>query len=58
MLEFKEGDKAELKKLVKIINALNENKYTPSTWAKLKVELEKANKVIADENVKMQWKKK
>ena len=50
MLEFKKGDKAELIKLVDIINALNKNKYTPSTWATLQVELEKANKVIADEN--------
>ena len=50
MLEFKKGDKTELNKLVEVINALDESKYTTSTWAVLQAELEKANKVIADEN--------
>ena len=50
MLEFKKGDKTELKKLVGIVNALEEGKYTTSTWAKLQEELIEANKVIADEN--------
>lgn len=50
MLEFKKGDKAELAKLVEIINALEENKYTASTWAALQAELAKANAVIADQN--------
>ena len=50
MLEFKKGDKEQLEKLVKIINALDESKYIPSTWSKLQAELEKANKVIAAEN--------
>jgi hyaluronoglucosaminidase len=50
MLEFKKGDKTELKKLVEVINALDESKYTTSTWAVLQAEIENANKVIADEN--------
>lgn len=50
MLEFKKGDKEQLEKLVTIIKALNESRYIPSTWSKLQVELEKANKVILDEN--------
>ena len=50
MLEFKIGDKEQLEKLAQIINALDESKYTPSTWSKLQAELKKANKVIADEN--------
>ena len=50
MLDFKKGDKAELSKLIEIVNALDENKYTTSTWDKLQGELGKANEVIADEN--------
>ncbi|MBS4803571.1 MAG: FIVAR domain-containing protein [Clostridium sp.] len=50
MLEFKIGDKEQLEKLAQIINALDESKYIPSTWSKLQAELEKANKVLADEN--------
>ena len=50
MLEFKIGDKEQLEKLVKTINVLDESKYIPSTWSKLQAELEKANKVLADEN--------
>ena len=50
MLEFKKGDKAQLIKLVGIINALDGSKYKPSTWSALQSELEKANKVIEDEN--------
>lgn len=50
MLEFKVGDKTKLKELVEIIKVLDESKYTASTWNVLQVELEKANKVIADEN--------
>lgn len=50
MLEFKKGDKAELTKLVEIINALDESKYTTSTWDVLQAELEKANVVLKDEN--------
>lgn len=50
MLEFKKGDKTELKKLVEIVNALEEDKYTALTWAKLQAELIEANKVIEDEN--------
>lgn len=50
MLEFKKGDKAELEKLVEIISALYESKYTDSTWSELQAELLKANSVILDEN--------
>ncbi len=50
MLEYKKGDKTELIKLVEVINALDESKYTTATWEALQVELEKANKVIEDEN--------
>lgn len=50
MLEFKKGDKTELIKLVGLVNGLQEDNYTTSTWTKLQDELEKANKVIADEN--------
>ncbi|GAA0086736.1 hypothetical protein UT300007_31770 [Clostridium sp. CTA-7] len=50
MLEFKKGDKAELEKLIQIINALDGSKYKEATWSALQVEVEKANKVIADEN--------
>ncbi|GAA0086735.1 hypothetical protein UT300007_31760 [Clostridium sp. CTA-7] len=50
MLEFKVGDKTKLKELVEIIKILDESKYTTSTWNALQVELEKADKVIADEN--------
>ena len=50
MLGFTKGDKTELIKLVEIINALDESKYTTSTWSALQIELEKANAVIADEN--------
>ena len=50
MLEYKKGNKEELIKLVEVINALDESKYTTATWEALQVELEKANKVIEDEN--------
>ena len=50
MLEFKKGDKVNLKELVEIIKVLDESKYTTSTWNALQVELDKAEKVIADEN--------
>ncbi|GAA0752382.1 discoidin domain-containing protein [Clostridium sartagoforme] len=50
MLEFKKGDKAELKKLVQIINALDQSKYTPATWTSLQATFEEANNVIANEN--------
>lgn len=50
MLEFKKGDKEKLKGLVEIIKVLDESKYTTSTWNVLQVQLEKAEKVIADEN--------
>jgi LPXTG-motif cell wall-anchored protein len=50
MLEFKVGDKTKFKELVEIIKVLDESKYTTSTWNALQVELEKADKVIADEN--------
>ena len=50
MLEYKKGNKTELIKLVEVINALDESKYTTSTWKALQAELEKANKVIEDEN--------
>ena len=50
MLEFKKGDKAQLEKLVKIIKATDGSQYSTSTWSVLQSELEKANKVIADEN--------
>lgn len=50
MLEFKKGDKAELKKLVQIINTLDQSKYTPATWTSLQATFEEANNVIANEN--------
>lgn len=50
MLDFKKGDKAQLERLVQIINTLDESKYKESTWSVLEVELENANKVIANEN--------
>lgn len=50
MLEFKKGDKAQLVKLVRIIEALDESKYIPLTWELLKAELENSNNVINDEN--------
>ncbi|MBS5937297.1 glycoside hydrolase N-terminal domain-containing protein [Clostridium sp.] len=50
MLDFKKGDKEELKKLVQIIDALDGSKYKEATWTALQAELEKANKVIVDEN--------
>lgn len=50
MLDFKKGYKVQLKKLVGMINASEESKYTTSTWSVLESELEKANKVVADEN--------
>lgn len=50
MLEFKKGDKSELKKLVDLINGLNENEYTISSWSNLQEKLEKAINVIDDEN--------
>lgn len=50
MLDFKKGDKSDLKKLIEVINVLDENDYTSSTWAVLQDELKKANDVIADEN--------
>ncbi|MCI6692556.1 MAG: glycoside hydrolase N-terminal domain-containing protein [Clostridium sp.] len=50
MLDFKKDDKAELKKLIEVINVLDERQYTALTWEKLQTELEKANTIIADEN--------
>ncbi|MGG7213263.1 beta-N-acetylglucosaminidase domain-containing protein [Clostridium nigeriense] len=50
MLDFKKGDKTQLIKLVKIIDALEKDKYKPSTWSLLEVQLNEANKVIVDEN--------
>ncbi|MBD7914994.1 LPXTG cell wall anchor domain-containing protein [Clostridium sp. Sa3CUN1] len=50
MLDFKQGDKTQLIKLVKIINALEKDKYKPSTWSTLELQLSEANMVIEDEN--------
>ena len=50
MLDFKKGDKTKLIKLVEIINALDKDKYKPSTWTALENELNESNKVIVDEN--------
>ena len=51
MLEFKKGDKEELRRIIEIVEALDQDKYIPSTWVPMKAELEKANKVLVDENV-------
>ena len=50
MLDFKKGDKTELKNLVELINKLDEKNYTTETWVALQIEIENANKVIEDEN--------
>ncbi|AYE33274.1 alpha-N-acetylglucosaminidase TIM-barrel domain-containing protein [Clostridium septicum] len=50
MLSFNKGDKTHLVALVTKISALDSNEYIKETWDKLIVILEKANKVIADEN--------
>lgn len=50
MLDFKKGDKDELKKVVGIIGSLDGSKYKESTWTIFEAELNNANKVIADEN--------
>lgn len=50
MLDFKQGDKKQLIKLVEIINALEKDNYKPSTWSALEIQLSEANSVIEDEN--------
>ena len=50
MLEFKQGDKEALKKLIDSAEALDEKVYTSESWAKLVEEIEKANAVYNDEN--------
>lgn len=50
MLDFKKGDKTQLIKLVDIISTLDKDKYKPSTWSLLEVQLNEATRVIADEN--------
>ncbi|MEN8078442.1 endo-alpha-N-acetylgalactosaminidase family protein [Clostridioides difficile] len=50
MLSFEKGDKKQLQQLVDKINSLDADEYIESTWSKLQVALDKANKVIADEN--------
>ena len=50
MLEFKQGDKKELQKLVDIIDSLNKDEYISSTWTALEEQLENAKKVLEDAN--------
>lgn len=50
MLEFKKGDKSELKKLVDLVNSLNSSEYTSSTWSNLESKIENAINVINNEN--------
>ncbi|MEG2737420.1 sialidase domain-containing protein [Clostridium sp.] len=50
MLEFKQGDKKELQKIVDIIDSLEKDNYILSTWSKLEEALGESKKVIADEN--------
>lgn len=50
MLDFKMGDKTQLIKLADSISALEKDKYKPSTWSLLEVQLNEATRVIADEN--------
>ncbi|MBX7292788.1 Ig-like domain-containing protein [Clostridium chauvoei] len=50
MLEFKQGNKDELQRMVDIIIALEKDKFIETTWVKLEAELEKANKLLEDEN--------
>ncbi|MDC4426945.1 FIVAR domain-containing protein, partial [Acinetobacter baumannii] len=50
MLEFKQGNKDELQRMVDIIIALEKDKLIETTWVKLEAELEKANKLLEDEN--------
>ncbi|ATD54786.1 sialidase domain-containing protein [Clostridium chauvoei] len=50
MLEFKQGDKTELRNMIDKIEALDKNLYIPSTWTKLEGSLENSNKVLSNEN--------
>lgn len=50
MLDFNKGDKEKLEGLIEIVNKLEENKYTTSSWNNLKESLKEANEVMADEN--------
>ncbi|WP_066676877.1 Ig-like domain-containing protein [Clostridium septicum] len=54
MLEFKQGNKAELERIVNIVEALEKDKFIEKTWVKLEADLEKANKVLKDENALQQ----
>lgn len=49
-LQIMKGDKTELKKIVETIKVLDESKYIASTWSNLTAELEKAKKVIENED--------
>ena len=51
MLEFYKGDKSALQKQVDQINGLDESKYIESSWSDMLPVLDKANVVLADENV-------
>ena len=50
MLSFEAGDKSELENLINSANALDKDKYTEESWAKLEEVLAEANGVLADEN--------
>ncbi|MEG1002767.1 MAG: Ig-like domain-containing protein [Clostridium sp.] len=50
MLEFKQGDKKELQRLVNIIKELNKEEFINSTWKSLESALNDGIKVLNDEN--------
>lgn len=50
-LSYSKANKENLQKLVNQINDLDKNKYIPETWTKMLVELDKAKKLLLDENV-------
>ena len=50
MLDFKQGDKTALKAFIDKVTGLDSSKYTQTTWAAFKAELDEANAVYNDEN--------
>ena len=49
-LEFFKGDKTALEAFVNKVNTLEQGKYTEATWQAFEAALNKADKVLADEN--------
>lgn len=47
---MKKADKTALKSMIDTVSALQEEKYTPESWAELQETLKTANSVFSNEN--------